>query len=46
MLSVFLVSVLTDISWLWYNVVGAVSVVLIGAILSRLAPPREAPAST
>jgi Na+/proline symporter len=44
--SVFLVWGLTDVSWLWYNVVGAVSVVLIGAILSRLGPPGEAAPST
>lgn len=42
MTSVFLVSVLTDISWLWYNVVGAISVVLIGAVLSHL-PRRVLP---
>ncbi len=35
MASVFLVSVTTDVSWLWYNVVGAVSVVAIGGALSR-----------
>ncbi|MDX1578404.1 MAG: sodium:solute symporter [Gemmatimonadota bacterium] len=28
--SVFLVSVLTDISWLWYNVVGSVTVLIAG----------------
>jgi Na+/proline symporter len=45
MASVFLVSVLTDVSWLWYNVVGAVSVVLIGTALSRLGPRGTAAAS-
>jgi len=34
MLSVFLVSVITDISWLYYNVVGAGVVVLVGTVLS------------
>jgi Na+/proline symporter len=46
MASVFLVSVLTDISWLWYNVVGAVSVVLIGALLSRAGPGGATAVST
>lgn len=44
--SVFLVSILTDISWLWYNVVGAVSVVLIGAALSRFGARGTTAAST
>lgn len=35
MASVFLVSVTTDVSWLWYNVVGAVSVVAIGGASRR-----------
>ena len=34
MFSVFLVSLYTDISWLYYNVVGAVVVVVVGMILS------------
>ena len=34
MLSVFLVSLTTDISWLYYNVVGAGVVVLVGWVLS------------
>ena len=36
MLSVFAVSVTTDISFLWYNVVGAVAVVVVGTLMSRL----------
>ena len=36
MLSVFAVSVTTDISFLWYNVVGAVAVVVVGTLISRL----------
>jgi len=28
----------TEVSWLWYNVVGAVSVVAIGTLLSRMMP--------
>ncbi len=42
MASVFLVSLTTDVSWLWYNVVGAASVVAIGAALG---PPRGEPAA-
>ncbi len=34
--SVFLVSLTTDISWLYYNVVGAGVVVVVGTVLSRL----------
>jgi hypothetical protein len=34
MASVFLVSITTDISWLYYNVVGAVVVVLVGTVVS------------
>jgi SSS family transporter len=37
MLTVLAVSLTTDVSWLWYNVVGAGSVVLLGTALSRLA---------
>jgi SSS family transporter len=33
MLTVFLVSVLSDISWLYYNVIGAVTVVLVGLLV-------------
>ena len=40
MLSVFVVSVTTSISFLWYNVVGAVVVVAVGAALSRLTGGR------
>jgi hypothetical protein len=36
------VSVLTDVSWLYYNVVGALSVLIIGTVLSRMEPtPRS-----
>ncbi len=35
MASVFLVSITTDISWLYYNVVGAGVVVLVGTLLGR-----------
>jgi SSS family solute:Na+ symporter len=35
MLSVFAVSVTTSISFLWYNVVGAVAVVFVGSVASR-----------
>jgi Na+/proline symporter len=44
--SVFLVAGLTEISWLWYNVVGAVSVVLVGSVLSRFGSSGAATAST
>jgi SSS family transporter len=37
MLAVFTVSLTTDVAWLWYNVVGAGTVVLVGTLLSRLA---------
>jgi SSS family solute:Na+ symporter len=36
MLSVFTVSATTSISFLWYNVIGAVVVVVVGALLSRV----------
>jgi SSS family transporter len=35
MASVFLVSITTDISWLYYNVVGAAVVVMVGILLGR-----------
>jgi hypothetical protein len=35
MASVFVVSITTDISWLYYNVVGAAVVVLIGSFFWR-----------
>jgi len=35
MVSVFLVSITTDVSWLYYNVVGAVVVVLVGVVSNR-----------
>lgn len=35
MASVFIVSIVTDISWLYYNVVGTVVVVAVGVALSR-----------
>jgi SSS family solute:Na+ symporter len=38
MVSVFLVSITTDISWLYYNVVGAGVVVLVGSLLWREPP--------
>jgi SSS family transporter len=34
--SVFLVSLFTDVSWLWYNVVGTVSVLVAGTALSSI----------
>jgi SSS family transporter len=46
MLSVFLVSVTTEISWLYYNVVGAGVVVLVGVALSRRGGKGSAPAET
>ena len=42
MLSVFVVSVTTSISFLWYNVVGAVIVVVVGAGLGRVNGGRGA----
>ena len=38
MLAVFVVSVTTDISWLYYNVVGALTVLAVGTVMSRLRP--------
>lgn len=38
---VFLVSVMTDISWLWYNVVGSLSVLAVGTALSALTGGRQ-----
>ena len=38
MLAVFIVSVTTDISWLYYNVVGALTVLAVGTVMSRLRP--------
>jgi hypothetical protein len=35
MASVFLVSLTTEVSWLYYNVVGAGMVVLVGVVLRR-----------
>ncbi len=35
MAAVLAVSVLTDVSWLWYNVVGAFTVVAVGTLLSE-----------
>ncbi len=43
MLSVFAVSATTSISFLWYNVVGAVVVVMVGAALSRVTGGRGTP---
>ena len=40
--SVFVVSVTTPISFLWYNVVGAVVVVVVGALLSQVTGGRGA----
>jgi SSS family transporter len=40
MASVFLVSITTDVSWLYYNVVGAGVVVIVGTLLGR--PPADA----
>ena len=41
MLAVFVVSITTDISWLYYNVVGALTVLAIGTLRSFVAsrPP-------
>lgn len=41
MAAVFAVSVLTEVSWLWYNVVGAFTVLLVGSGLSRLGPKTQ-----
>ena len=41
--SVFVVSVTTSISFLWYNVVGAVAVVVVGAWLSHITGGRRLP---
>ena len=38
MTTVFLVSQFTDIAFLWYNVVGAVSVFVVGLLITALAP--------
>jgi hypothetical protein len=37
MFSVFVVSVTTDISYLYYNVVGALTVLAVGTLMSRFA---------
>jgi Na+/proline symporter len=43
MLAVFLVSQLTSIAFLWYNVVGAVAVFVVGLLITAIAPgPRPA----
>lgn len=42
MLTVLLVSTTTDISWLWYNVVGAGTVVVLGTLVSVVRPGGEA----
>jgi SSS family transporter len=39
--SVFVVSITTDVSWLYYNVVGAGVVVLVGTLMSPTAPERS-----
>jgi SSS family transporter len=41
---VWLVSRHTDVAFLWYNVVGALTVVLVGLLISAVAPGRSAPA--
>jgi solute:Na+ symporter, SSS family len=41
--SVILVAQTTDISFLYYNVVGAVAVLVIGTLISRMAPPAPEP---
>jgi len=43
MATVATVAFTTDVSWLWYNVVGASTVVVVGIALSRLAAEGEAP---
>ena len=40
MLAVFVVSVTTDISYLYYHVVGALTVLAVGMVMSRL-PARS-----
>ncbi len=42
MAAVFLVSRYTEVAFLWFNVVGAVTVFLVGLLLTALAPPRGA----
>ncbi len=41
MLAVFVVSIMTDISWLYYNVVGALTVLGIGTVMSLVASDRS-----
>ncbi|MEX2529608.1 MAG: sodium:solute symporter [Gemmatimonadota bacterium] len=43
MSAVFTVSITTELAWLWYNVVGAGTVVLVGSLLSRVAGSRATP---
>jgi Na+/proline symporter len=38
MTAVFLVSQLTDVAFLWYNVIGAVTVFVVGLLITALAP--------
>jgi Na+/proline symporter len=42
MTAVFLVSVTTDVAFLWYNVVGAVTVFVSGLAITALSPPARA----
>lgn len=42
MLSVFAVSRLTDISWLYYNVVGTVAVLVVGSLISKFSTTKAA----
>ena len=42
MLAVFIVSVTTDISYLYYNVVGTLTVLAVGTLFSRFAGRPEA----
>ena len=44
MVSVGFVSWLTEVSWLWYNVIGSAVVVAVGVTISLLAPRRPGPA--
>ena len=43
MTSVFLVSTLTSIAFLWYNVVGALTVFLVGLLITAVAPGARPP---
>ncbi len=40
--AIFASALFTSVSFLWYNVIGSVVVVLVGLLLSRLQPPKPA----